>query len=256
MIGVLDAALWGLVQGLTEFLPISSSGHLVLIPEILNKPPPGLATTAVLHLGTLAAILWYFRRDVAWLTRPDRDPRARHILKLLAVGTIPAVIAGLALESDLDEAFESPFRVGLALIGTGLVLLASGWLGRRLRTLEDATVTDALIVGGAQAVALIPGVSRSGMTITASLGRHFSDVEAARFSFLLAVPVILGGGAKQMLDLAGEGGLEWELAIGVLVAAVSGYFAIAALIRVLTSWGLRPFAFYCLVVGPIAMVAL
>ncbi len=251
-----DAALWGLVQGLTEFLPISSSGHLVLVPEILNKQPPGLATTAVLHLGTLAAVLWYFRKDVAWLTRPDRDPRARHIVKLLAIGTIPAVVVGLSLESALDEAFESPFRVGLALIGTGVVLLASGWIVRRLRTLEDSTVADALVVGGAQAVALIPGVSRSGMTITASLGRHFSELEAVRFSFLLAIPVILGGGTKQLLDLAGEGGLEWELAIGVVVAAVSGYFAISALIRVLTNWGLRPFALYCFVVGAIAVVAL
>ena len=256
MIAVLDAALWGLVQGLTEFLPISSSGHLVLVPELLDKQPPGLATTAVLHLGTLAAVLWYFRTDVAWLARPDRHPSARPILKLLAIGTIPAVIAGLTLESTLDEAFESPFRVGLALIGTGVVLLASGWIVRRLRHLEDAAVTDTLIVGVAQAVALVPGVSRSGMTITAALGRGFSDLEAARFSFLLAVPVILGGGAKQMLDLAGEGGLGWELAIGVLVAAVSGYFAIAVLIRVLTSWGLRPFAFYCFIAGTFALVAL
>lgn len=253
---MLDAALWGLVQGLTEFLPISSSGHLVLVPELLSKQPPGLATTAVLHLGTLAAVVAYFRRDIAWLARPDRDPRAWHILKLLAIGTVPAVIAGLTLESALDEAFESPFRVGLALIGTGVVLLGSGWITRRLRTLEDANIPDALIVGGAQAVALIPGVSRSGMTITAALGRHFSDVEAARFSFLLAIPVILGGGSKQLLDIAGEGGLEWELGIGVVVAAVSGYFAIAVLIRVLTSWGLRPFALYCFVAGAFAMVAL
>ncbi len=253
---MLDAALWGLVQGLTEFLPISSSGHLVLVPEFFDQEPPGLATTAVLHLGTLAAVVWYFRQDVAWLARPGRDPQAKHILKLLAVGTVPAVIAGLALESTLDDVFESAFRVGFALIGTGLILLASSWLVRRIKTLDDATLNDALLVGGAQAVALIPGISRSGITITAALGRHFSDFEAARFSFLLSIPVILGGGAKQLFDLAGEGGLEWEMAVGVLVAAISGYVAIAVLIRVLTSWGLRPFAFYCFVVGAFAVVAL
>lgn len=254
VIGVLDAALWGLVQGLTEFLPISSSGHLVLVPAFLNKEPPGLATTAVLHLGTLAAVLWYFRADVAWLLRPYRDPRALRILTLLAIGTVPAVIAGLLLESTLDEIFDSASRAGLALIFTGVVLMASGFLTGLTRKLEAARVNDAIVVGAAQAVALVPGVSRSGMTITASMGRHFTKEESARFSFLLAIPVILGGGLKEMVDLAGEGGLEWELAIGVVVAAVSGYFAIAVLIRALTRYGLRPFAYYCFIVGAIAFL--
>ena len=251
---MLDAALWGLVQGLTEFLPISSSGHLVLVPAFLDKAAPGLATTAVLHLGTLAAVVWYFRKDVAWLVRPDRDPQARHIVKLLAIGTIPAVIAGLLLESTLDDIFDSPGRAGLALIFTGIVLIASGSFHRLTRRLEDAGVPDAVIVGSAQAVALVPGVSRSGMTITASLGRRFTAEESARFSFLLAIPVILGGGAKQMLDLAGEGGLEWDLLVGVIVAALSGYGAIAVLIKALTRFGLRPFALYCFIVGAIAVI--
>ncbi len=251
---MLDSALWGLVQGLTEFLPISSSGHLVLVPAFLDKEAPDLATTAVLHLGTLAAVLWYFRRDALWLVRPDRDPRARQVLKLLALGTIPAVVAGLLLESTLDDLFDNPTRVGLALIFTGVVLLASGWFHRLTRKLEDAGVPDAVVVGSAQAIALVPGVSRSGMTITASLARQFTKQEAARFSFLLAIPVILGGGIKQMLDLAGEGGLEWDLLVGVAVAAISGYFAIAVLIKALTRFGLRPFALYCFVVGLVAIV--
>lgn len=251
---MLDAALWGLVQGLTEFLPISSSGHLVLVPAFLDKEAPELATTAVLHLGTLAAVLWYFRKDVAWLIRPDRDPRAWSIVKLLVIGTIPAVIAGLLLESTLEELFDSPSRVGIALIFTGLVLLASGFFSKLTRKLEDAGVPDAVIVGSAQAMALVPGVSRSGMTITASLGRQFTAQESARFSFLLAIPVILGGGTKQMLDLAGEGGLEASLLVGVAVAAVSGYAAIAVLIKALTRFGLRPFALYCFVVGLIAIL--
>ncbi|MDH3606263.1 MAG: undecaprenyl-diphosphate phosphatase [Acidimicrobiia bacterium] len=251
---MLDAALWGLVQGLTEFLPISSSGHLVLVPAFLDKEAPDLATTAVLHLGTLAAVLWYFRKDVGWLIRPDRDPRAWRIVKLLIIGTIPAVIAGLLVESTLEDLFDSPSRVGIALIFTGLVLLASSSFSKLTRKLEDAGVPDALIVGSAQAMALVPGVSRSGMTITASLGRQFTARESARFSFLLAIPVILGGGTKQMLDLAGEGGLEASLLVGVAVAAVSGYAAIAVLIKSLTRFGLRPFALYCFVVGLIAIL--
>ncbi|MDH3539648.1 MAG: undecaprenyl-diphosphate phosphatase [Acidimicrobiia bacterium] len=251
---MLDSALWGLVQGLTEFLPISSSGHLVLVPAFLNKDAPDLATTAVLHLGTLAAVLWYFRRDIAWLVRTDRDPQAWHIVKLLALGTVPAVVAGLLLESTLEDLFHSPTRVGLALIFTGIVLLAGGSFHRLTRTLEEAGVPDAIIVGSAQAVALVPGVSRSGMTITASLGRGFTKEQSARFSFLLAVPVILGGGAKQMLDLAGEGGLEWDLLVGVLVAAVSGYVAIAVLIKALIRYGLEPFALYCFAVGLVAVI--
>lgn len=254
VINVFDAALWGLVQGLTEFLPISSSGHLVLVPALLDKEAPDLATTAVLHLGTLAAVVWYFRSDVAWLARPDRDPQAWHILKLLAVGTVPAVIAGLLLESTFDELFDSPSRVGLALIFTGIVLLASGYFSRLARRMEEAGLPDAVVVGSAQALALVPGISRSGMTITASLGRGFGPEQAARFSFLLGIPVILGGGAKQMLDLANEGGLEWSLLVGVVVAALSGYAAIAVLIKALTRFGLRPFALYCFLVGAAAVI--
>jgi undecaprenyl-diphosphatase len=244
------------VQGVTEFLPISSSGHLVLVPALLDKEPPGIATTAVLHLGTLAAVLLYFRTDVAALGRFHRDEGARRLLGLLVVGTIPAVVAGLLLESALDELFETPSRVGLALIATGLVLLASRWLMGRLRTLAEAGVSDAVVVGLAQAVALIPGVSRSGMTITASLGKRFSEVESARFSFLLAIPVIFGAGLKELLDLAGEGGVGWELAVGVAVAAVSGYLAIAVLIRTLTRIGMYPFAVYCFAAGIYALAAL
>jgi len=130
----------------------------------------------------------------------------------------------------------------------------SGSFSKLTRKLEDAGVPDAVIVGSAQAMALVPGVSRSGMTITASLGRQFTAQESARFSFLLAIPVILGGGTKQMLDLAGEGGLEASLLVGVAVAAVSGYAAIAVLIKALTRFGLRPFALYCFVVGLIAIL--
>jgi undecaprenyl-diphosphatase len=250
-----EAMLWGLVQGLTEFLPISSSGHLVLVPEFMGVEPPDLATSALLHLGTLAAVLLYYRKDLVKLTRFRQDSEARHILWLLIIGTIPATI-GIVLERQLELFQESVTAVAIALLATGVVLVISGFIARRLKTMEEATSTDALLIGIAQATALLPGVSRSGMTITASLARGLSAEQAARFSFLLAVPAIAGGGIIEAIQLAGDGGITAELWVGVLVAAVSGYLAIAFLIRTLVRIGLRPFALYCFVVGILALVVL
>jgi undecaprenyl-diphosphatase len=252
---MLEAMLWGLVQGLTEFLPISSSGHLVLVPEFLGVEPPDLATSALLHLGTLAAVLLYYRKDLAKLVHFRRDAEARHILWLLIVGTIPATV-GLVVERQLEVFQESVTAVAIALLVTGVVLVISGFIARRLKTLEAAGTMDAFLVGIAQATALLPGISRSGMTITASLARGFSAEQAARFSFLLAVPAIAGGGIIEAVQLAGEGGITADLLVGVLVAAVSGYLAIAFLIRTLVRIGLRPFALYCFVVGILALVLL
>lgn len=253
---MLEAILWGLVQGLTEFLPVSSSGHLVLVPAFLGVDPPDLATSAVLHLGTLAAVVLYYRRDLLDLAGFHRNPAARRTLMLLAVGTVPAVVAALLFESTVESIQESPRAVGAALIVTGLVLFGSGAIRRGMRVLENARVPDAVTVGLAQAAALVPGISRSGMTITAGMSRKLTDIESARYSFLLAVPVIAGGGILEALDLAETGGLQPEMAIGVLVAAVSGYAAIAVLIRALAKIGLRPFSFYCVVVGLAAIAFL
>lgn len=252
---MLEAMLWGLVQGLTEFLPISSSGHLVLVPEFMGVEPPDLAASALLHLGTLAAVVLYYRKDLAKLVHIRQDAEARHILWLLIVGTIPATI-GILLERQLELFQESVTAVAIALLATGVVLVISGFIARRLKTMEEATSADAVLVGIAQATALLPGISRSGMTITASLARGFSAEQAARFSFLLAVPAIAGGGIIEAIQLAGEGGITAELWVGVLVAAISGYLAIAFLIRTLVRIGLRPFALYCFVVGILALVLL
>lgn len=253
---MLEAILWGLVQGLTEFLPVSSSGHLVLVPAALSIDPPDLATTAVLHLGTLLAVLAYYRNDLVYLLKFRTDENARRILLMLAVGTVPAVVLGLAFEGLLEELQESTTAVGVALIYTGAVL----WVGSRLatgdKTAEDLTAKDAAIIGVAQSIALIPGVSRSGMTISTGFLRGLDREQAARFAFLLAIPVILGGGFLQALDLADSGGLRPELGVGVVVAAVSGYGAIAVLIRGLSRWGMRPFSWYCWVVGIAAILFL
>ena len=250
-----EAIFWGLVQGLTEFLPISSSGHLVLVPAVLGMDEPGLAVTAVLHLGTLAAVLVYYRRDLVKVLKFRTDVVGRQILWLLIIGTIPAGVVGLLAEDKLDELFESPTRVAIALIVTGVVLLASRFLLERACRVEDGKPVDAITIGLAQATALVPGISRSGVTIVAGLGRGLTAAEAARFSFLLGIPAIAGGGFKQALDLSNEGGLTPEVWLGALVAAIVGYVSISALLRVIQRFGLLPFSLYCFVAGTVALLA-
>jgi undecaprenyl-diphosphatase len=253
---VLTSAFWGLVQGITEFLPISSSGHLVLIPALLGVDEPDLATTAVLHLGSLAAILSYYRRDFAGLISAPTSRHSRRVWLLLLVGTIPAAIAGLTLDGPLEIIFSEPWMAAVALMITGVVLATGMLLARGSRTLEEARIPDALVVGLAQAFALVPGISRSGMTITAGMAQGMSRIEAARFAFMLGVPAIAGAGLLQGLDLIDRGGFHPDLLVGVAVAAVSGYVSIAVLIRLLARAGMGPFAVYCLAFGLFAYIRL
>ncbi|MCJ7725159.1 MAG: undecaprenyl-diphosphate phosphatase [Acidimicrobiia bacterium] len=246
------AAFWGLVQGLTEFLPISSSGHLVLVPALLGMDEPDLATTAILHLGTLVAVVWYYRTDLMRLVHVRTDPQARHILWLLVLGTVPAAAIGLFFDNTIESIFTEPWIVAVLLIVTGVILSVGLLAPRGQRRFEDARSGDALVVGWAQALALLPGISRSGMTMTAAVAQGFERVEAARFAFLLAVPAILGAGTLEGIDLVQTGGFEWQMLAGVLTAAVSGYLAISFLVRLLGRAGLAPFAVYCLVFGSIA----
>ena len=250
-----EAILWGLVQGLTEFLPISSSGHLVLIPAFLGVDQPDLATSAVLHLGTLAAVVAYYRRDLVKLTRVRSDPDARRVLSLLALGTVPAAF-GLLVEDQIGSLQEDPTAVAVALLFTGVVLVVSGLFMSGILPLERLPLRGGFLIGIAQAIALIPGISRSGMTITAGMSRGLKRSEAARFSFLLAVPAIASAGAQQSLHLAGNGGVGGEVWLATAVAAISGYFAIAMLLRALNRFGLRPFALYCFIVATIALITL
>lgn len=255
---VLAAVIWGLVQGLTEFLPISSSGHLVVVPEFLNAigfdvSAPSLAVSAVLHLGTLVAVLVYFRDDVVSVLRMRSRPEGRKIALLVAVGTVPAVI-GLPLENRIEAIQENIAFVGIALIATGLILIFGQRVARGMRPLIEGRVPDAIVVGIAQAFALIPGISRSGITIAAGNGRQFEPVEAARFSFLLGIPAIAGAGLVSLPEVFAEGDFGLELLVGLLVAALSGYFAIALLLRALRRVGLIPFAIYCLLVGGLTVV--
>lgn len=249
---MLTAALWGLIQGLTEFLPISSSGHLVLVPAIFGFEEPTLAAAVMLHLGTLLAVLAYFRRDLRRLFRLRSDPEARRLILLLAVGTVPAALVGMSLSGPIEAIFTEPWLAAVALMVTGGVLLLTPAMGRGARRLAEGRVPDALVVGLAQAFALLPGISRSGMTIAAGMAQGFTRAEAARYAFLLAIPAIAGAGLMDGIDLARHGGFTWDLLVGMAVAAVVGYLAIAGLLRVLQRFGLFPFAFYCLAAGAAA----
>ncbi|MEX0864541.1 MAG: undecaprenyl-diphosphate phosphatase [Acidimicrobiia bacterium] len=255
---MLSVVLWGLIQGLTEFLPVSSSGHLVIIPAFLSKlgidvAQPGLAVSAVLHLGTLVAVLVYFRADVMKVVRLAKDPEGKKLAVLVLIGTLPAMV-GLPLEGSVERFQESASNVGWALVGTGLILGVGHRLARGTRSLLEGLVPDAILVGVAQAIALIPGISRSGITITAGSARGFSPTEAARFSFLLGIPAIVGAGLLELPEVIESGALGWELLAGFVVAAVAGYLSIAWLLSVIKRIGLLPFSIYCLAVGVLTVV--
>ena len=253
---MLEAIFWGIVQGLTEFLPISSSGHLVLVPALLGTEGPDLATTAVLHVGTLAAVVAYYRSDLVKLVRFRTNPEARTIWKLLIIGSIPAGVAGLALQGLVEDVQESTIAVAILMLVTGVVLYVSGAFRGGTRTMGEGGVTDALVVGVAQLTAVFPGISRSGMTITAGQIRGLSGVEAARFAFLLGIPVIAAAGLLQGLELQEQGGLTGEVWLGVAVAGVVGYASIALLLRIIQRFGLRPFAWYCFAFGTLSLIVL
>jgi undecaprenyl-diphosphatase len=250
-----NAIFWGVIQGLTEFLPVSSSGHLVLIPALFNRPGPDLATNAMLHLGTLGAVLVYYRSDVARMAKFDKP--ARRLITLILIGTVPAVILGLLFEDKVEELISEPRKVAFMLIVTGVILLGTTLLRLGDKEITDVQPRDSVLIGLAQALALIPGISRSGMTISAGLARGLKRTEAARFAFLLGIPVIAGAGMLQMVDALRLGEpIPATVWVGVVVAGLTGYAAIAILLRLLTRVGLAPFGVYCVTFGAIAMYIL
>lgn len=254
---MLEAIVLGLIQGLTEFLPVSSSGHLRLVPDLFGMRPPDLATSAVLHLGTLGAVVTYYRTDIARIvTGARRDPSARRTAVMIVLATIPAAVAGLSLGGAIYRFQESSTAVGAALLATSAVLLLSGAFSERARRTEDLATKDAAVIGISQALALLPGISRSGMVIVAGLMRGLSRHEAARFGFLMAIPVTVGAGTREAISAAASSALSVELVVATLVAGVSGYWAISVLIRVMTRAGLWPFGLYCAAAGSVALVVL
>ncbi len=268
---IIQAILLGILQGATEFLPVSSSGHLVLVPWLLGWSAPGLAFDAVVHWGTAVAVVVYFWRDWVALVgaavrslpqiisreggfskaNPVCDPEAR-LAWLILLGSVPAAVIGYLLDDFFEGMFARPVAAANFLLVTAALLVASERWGRRERGLATLTWPDALLVGLAQAVAIFPGISRSGATIAAGLSRGLQREPAARFSFLLATPIILGAGLLKLIDLAHAGGLGAQaptLGVGFAAAAAVGLGCIHFLLRYLQNRRLYPFAVYCAAAG-------
>ena len=248
------------LQGLTEFLPISSSAHLILVPVLTGWPDQGLAFDVAVHVGSLAAVLLYFRRDFAAmladvLRRPRGGRRSMRLGWLVVIATIPVGLAGIAVDAELSGALRDPLVIAAATIVFGLVLLVADRAGAKHRGIESIRVRDAVVIGCAQAIALIPGTSRSGITMTAGLFLGLRPEAAARFSFLLSAPVILlAGGYKSLQLVAGTSEAEWAgLAVGALVTAVCAYACIHAFLRLVDRVGFAPFVAYRLVLGAVLL---
>jgi undecaprenyl-diphosphatase len=266
-VSTLEAIVLGIVQGLTEFLPISSTGHLRIVPAFLGWEDPGAAFTAVTQLGTMAAVLLYFRQDLirialAWL-RSLRDPPARRELDArigwyIVLGTIPIGIFGVLFKDQIETGARDLYLIGTALIVLGFVLLLAERMGTKTRTIEQIEARDGLAVGFAQALALVPGVSRSGATITAGLFLGLDRTTAARFSFLLSVPAVVLSGLFELGSiLSGEEGQHvstGNLIIATALAFVTGYAAIAWLLRYLTTHSLMVFVVYRVALGVVVLV--
>lgn len=254
---LLHAVVLGAVQGLTEFIPISSSGHLVLVPEALGWDEPGLAFDVLLHVASLIALLAYFRSDLATIVSGflSGDRKARRMLMLLAVGTVPAAAAGYFLNDYFEEAFADAKAAALQLLITAAILVGAELFAtfhrrrERLRTIDDLNVGDATIIGLAQAVSILPGISRSGSTIAAGLALNMERDDAARFAFLLAIPALFGAALVKVPELGGAQLSSAPAIAGFTASLVTSYLAIAGLIRYLRTRTLYPFAIYCVVAG-------
>ncbi len=257
-----QAVLLAIVQGLTELLPISSSGHLFAFSWLFAMPDQGLAFDIALHMGTLFAVIAYFFRD--WLqilgqgfgisvgndSGLKKNPR---LLWVLAAATVPIGIGGLLLKRAAETSFRNAFVIGAMLILVGLLMLVGEKIGRRTKSIGELTTVDALTIGLAQVLAVVPGTSRSGITMTAGLFRDLDRPTAARFSFLLSTPAVAAAGLKELYDALKEGHagslLTMEAGVGIIVSALTGFLVIHFLMRFLTRNGLTPFIWYRIAFG-------
>lgn len=266
MFELFKAILLGAVQGVTEFLPISSTGHLILFEKVLgvSQDTYGLAFDAALHIGTLFAVLWFFRKDwrtllysVVSIVKTKRVATANERLVLLLIlGTIPAMILGLLLEDVIDTLFRSPLLVGLMLILFSGVLYYVEKVGKKKKDLVELSRWDSIVIGIAQSIALIPGVSRSGITMAAGMFRGLTRAEAARFAFLLSAPIVTGAGGKKFIDtitLFSSGGLTTSQLIffilGMCSSAIFGYITIKFFLQYISKHSLFPFVIYRIILG-------
>jgi undecaprenyl-diphosphatase len=264
----LQALFLGILQGLTEFLPISSSAHLILVPWFSgwqNSPVDSLTFDVALHAGTLVAVLWYFRRDWIDLTlgffrilkRGRVDDFQERLIVSILLATIPAGIAGFLLQRTVESSFRNPALIVLPLVLVSFLMILAEYRKRSSRPLEKMNLKDAMVIGVAQAIALLPGVSRSGITITAGLLQGYRREAATRFSFLLSTPAIAGASLLHLRHIFSGGKIEWQLlALGFASSAVVGYLAIAFLLRYLRLHTLNVFAGYRLLLAAVIIFSI
>ncbi len=267
MLDFLKAVFLGLLQGLTEFLPISSSAHLRIFPELFGWGDPGAAFTAVVQIGTELAVLIYFRKDIwriasAWvqsLYKPElRGTLDSRMGWYVIVGSLPIVVLGILLKDVIENDFRNLWVIGAMLVGFGVILGFADRVGSQRRAISDMNLRNSVLLGLAQACALVPGVSRSGATI--SLGRLLGyDREAAtRFAFLLAIPAVVGAGLFELPEIPGGENAygPWPTLVATIVAFVVGYAAIAWLLRYITTHSYLPFVLYRIVLGGFTLLML
>ncbi len=262
-VDLLHVVVLALVQGLTEFLPVSSSAHLVLVPVLLGWPDQGLAFDVALHVGTLMAVLWYFRQDLARMTVAWFDSiRGRgttvdgKLAWAVLLGTIPIGLAGLLFKGVVEDQLRSPVVLAVGMIVFGLLLGWVDWRHRGERTEREMRPRDVLFIACAQVLAIIPGTSRSGITLTAGMMAGLSRQAAARFSFLLSIPVIVLAGGMEGIELARSAvAIDWQaIALGIVISAITAYACISAFIALLGRTGLMPFVIYRVLLGIVLLV--
>jgi undecaprenyl-diphosphatase len=266
---ILQAVILGVVQGLTEFLPVSSSAHLVLVPYFLGWHIPAdqvFPFDVLVQVGTLMAVIIYFRKDLYLIVKAmiaslfkgkPFEMGVNRLGWLLILASIPAGVAGLLLKDSVEKSFQSPLVTGLFLFGTAILLVAAESFKRSDRDLEDIGTRDSIWIGIAQALSIFPGISRSGATISGGMSRRIRRASSARFSFLMAVPIMAAAGFLSVLDLLSLPDLQQfipVMAIGLITSFVIGYLAIHWLLGYLKSHSLRPFAIYCFSLGVIAII--
>ncbi len=258
-----------IMQGITEFLPVSSSAHLLLPAELLGWPDQGLVFDVAVHVGSLAAVIIYFRKDIvdlvlAWFTSlvprqtmSQIDQNNSRLAWLIILGTVPAGLAGLLFHDVVEQHFRSIAVVAFTTVFFGILLGLADRIGRRENSennirLSELTVLMVLVIGFSQALALVPGTSRSGVTITAALFLGIGRVDAARLSFLLSIPIILLSGAYKALGLVGQVNVAWmELFLGATFSALSAYLCIHYFLKTINRMGMMPFVVYRLLLGAV-----
>ncbi len=257
---ILQAIILGIVQGIGEFLPISSTAHLVLVPYFLGWDDPGLAFDVALHAGTLVAVMIYFWNDWIEIIRSafgfkkinfSSEKYNKKLLKLLVIATIPGALAGYFLESYAENIFRNPLIIAFTLSFVGIVLYIADKFLKHKKNINDLTVKNAFLIGIAQAIAIVPGVSRSGATMIAGLGMGLSREGAARFSFLMSMPIILGATLANFPDFFSGTFQTWPLIFGVTSSAISGYWAISFLLKFLQKASFVVFVWYRIILAAI-----